>query len=259
MKITILCWNVNGIRAVAKKGFLAWIQKASPDILCVQETKAAPDQLDKELVTIPGYTSYWSIAEKKGYSGVATYTKHKPQKILSGFGIPAFGTEGRILQTDFHSFTLLNIYFPNGKMGPDRLQYKMDFYNAFLKYAESLRKQGKNLVICGDVNTAHQEIDLARPKENEMISGFLKEERSWIDTFLKHGYVDTFRVFNKEPEQYTWWSVRSGARKRNVGWRIDYFYVNKEFMKQVKDSFILKDVQGSDHCPIGIILDIPRL
>ncbi len=255
MIVKIICWNVNGIRAIAKKGFLAWMKKESPDILCIQETKASPDQLGKDLVDVPGYTSYWSVAEKKGYSGVATYTKQKAQKVSSGFGIPSFDSEGRILQTDFHSFTLLNIYFPNGKMSPERLQYKMDFYDAFLKYVEKLRKQGKNVVVCGDVNTAHKEIDLARPKENEMISGFLKEERAWIDTFLSHGYVDTFRVFHPEPRQYTWWSVRSGARSRNIGWRIDYFYVNTEFMKQVKDSFIMNDVPGSDHCPIAIVLD----
>ncbi len=255
MKLKIISWNVNGIRAVAKKGFLAWVMKESPDILCLQETKATPEQLHSSLVEIPGYTSYWSSAEKKGYSGVVTYTKQVPKKISYGMSVDRFDREGRIVQTDFAAFTLLNVYFPNGKMSPERLQYKMDFYDAFLTYVEKLRKTQKNIVICGDVNTAHHEIDLARPKENEMISGFLPQERKWIDRFLEHGYIDTFRSFNKKPGQYTWWSVRTSARERNIGWRIDYFYVSKEFMSSVKDAFILKEVPGSDHCPLGILVD----
>ena len=259
MNLKILCWNVNGIRAVARKGFLEWFKKEDPDILCLQETKAHPEQLDKNLVNVHAYESYWSHAEKKGYSGVVTYSKHKPIKVTYGIGIDKFDREGRIVETEFHSFVLLNVYFPNGKMSPERLQFKMDFYDAFLNYVEKLRKKGKNIIICGDVNTAHKEIDLARPKENETISGFLPIERAWIDKFLKHGYVDTFREFNKNPDQYTWWSVRTRARERNIGWRIDYFYVNKDFMKHVKDSYILPEVNGSDHCPLGLKLQIEKL
>ena len=174
----------------------------------------------------------------------------------NGFGIEKFDNEGRTLITEFSSFTLFNIYFPNGKKNQERLDYKLDFYDTFLGYADNLKTDGKNIVVCGDFNTAHKEIDLARPKENEKISGFLPIERAWIDTFIDHGYVDTFRHFKEEPDQYTWWDLKTRARERNVGWRIDYFFVNKEFLPHVKKAFIMQDVMGSDHCPIGIEIDI---
>jgi len=255
-KLRLLSWNVNGIRAVHKKGFLDWFKKENPDILCLQETKASEEQLVDELKNPPGYSSYFSSAEKKGYSGVAVYTKQKPEKIEKGFGINKFDSEGRVLIADYKKFVLLNVYYPNGKASPERLQYKLDFYDAFLEYAEGLRKKGKNLVICGDVNTAHKEIDLAHPKENETTSGFLPVEREWMDKFFSHGYVDTFRMFNNEPEQYTWWHVITRARERNVGWRIDYFFVNEEFRKNVKSASIMPEVMGSDHCPIGIEISV---
>ncbi|KYK29033.1 exodeoxyribonuclease III [Thermoplasmatales archaeon SG8-52-1] len=252
----LLSWNVNGIRAADKKGLFDWFKNESADILCLQEIKALPEQLPPHLRNPPGYNIYISSAEKKGYSGVATFSKEKPTDVKKGFGIQKFDTEGRILLTDFPSFTLFNIYFPNGKKNQERLDFKLDFYDTFLAYADNLKAQGKNIVVCGDFNTAHNEIDLARPKENEKISGFLPIERAWIDTFIDHGYIDTFRYFNKEPENYSWWDFKTRARERNVGWRIDYFFTNKEFMKHVKKAFILKDVMGSDHCPIGIEIDV---
>lgn len=252
--LKILSWNVNGIRASYKKGFLNWFKEVKPDILCLQETKAHPEQLSDELVNVNGYQSYFSSAERKGYSGVVTYTREKPITIEVGIGIKEFDNEGRFAITEFENFILFNIYFPNGKASKERLQYKMDFYNAFLKHCKKLLKQGKKIVICGDVNTAHKEIDLARPKENEKISGFLPEERAWIDKFLDAGFSDTFRLFNNEPDNYTWWDMMTRARERNVGWRIDYFYVSDNFKNNVKSAFILPDVMGSDHCPIGIEL-----
>ena len=248
----ILSWNVNGIRAAYKKGILDWLKEEDPDILCIQETKAHPDQLSDDLKKPGGYESYFSSAEKKGYSGVAIYTKQKPKKVEHGFGIKKFDSEGRILVAEYPKFVLMSIYYPNGKASAERLKYKMEFYDAFLKFTNKLKKQGKNIIVCGDVNTAHKEIDIARPKENEKISGFLPEERAWIDKFLSNGYLDTFRMFNNEPDNYTWWDQITRARDRNVGWRIDYFYVNEEFKKNVKNAFILADVMGSDHCPIGI-------
>ena len=252
----ILSWNVNGIRAVYKKGFSEWFKKENPDILCLQETKISEERIFDGLKNLHGYKSYFSCAEKKGYSGVAIYTKKEPVSISKGFGIKKFDSEGRILTADYGEFVLLNIYYPNGKASPERLKYKMDFYNAFLKFAEEIRSKGKNLVICGDINTAHKEIDLAHPKQNETISGFLPIERDWMDKFCTSGYVDTFRIFNNEPEQYTWWHAITRARERNVGWRIDYFFVNEEFRTKVKSSFILADVMGSDHCPIGIEINL---
>jgi exodeoxyribonuclease-3 len=250
----LLSWNVNGIRSLKGKGFLDWLPKESPDVLCLQETKARPDQLDDDLSQPAGYQPYWNYPEKKGYGGVAVFTRENPLDVRYDFGDNPLDLEGRAIIADYSGFTLLNIYFPNGKSGPERLEYKMAFYDVFLQYADSLRAAGKKLVICGDVNTAHKEIDLARPKENSKVSGFLPEERAWIDKFVAHGYVDTFRHFNKEPDQYTWWDLKSGARARNVGWRIDYFFVSEDLLASVTNAFIMPDVMGSDHCPIGITL-----
>lgn len=250
--LRLLSWNVNGIRAIQKKGFLDWFKKENPHILCLQETKAHPDQLDDELKNVPGYESYFSSAEKKGYSGVVTYTKLKPKSVQQGIGVKKFDGEGRFIITEFDEFTLFNIYFPNGKASPERLQYKMEFYDSFLKHCKKLLKEGKKIIVCGDVNTAHKEIDLARPKENSEISGFLPEEREWIDKFLAAGFIDTFRMFNNEPEQYTWWDMVTRARERNVGWRIDYFYISENLKDKITSASIHQDVMGSDHCPISI-------
>jgi exodeoxyribonuclease-3 len=253
MKIS--SWNVNGIRAVYKKGFVSCFKELSPDILCIQETKASKEQVPTELMELEGYYKYFVSARKKGYSGVAVFTKRKPKSVQEGLGIEKFDVEGRTIVLEFDEFTLINIYYPNGKARKERLEYKMEFYDAFLEFAESLRKTGKSLVVCGDVNTAHKEIDLARPKQNEKVSGFLPEEREWIDKFLSKGYVDTFREFNKEGGNYSWWDYKSGARKRNVGWRIDYFFISDNLKNNLKNAFILPEVFGSDHCPVGIELE----
>jgi exodeoxyribonuclease-3 len=253
--IRILSWNVNGLRAIHKKGFLEWLLKDSPDILCIQETKAHPEQLPKDLNNLPGYHTYYCSAEKKGYSGVAVYSKEKPLHVSPGFGKKEFDREGRTLAVDYGNFLLFNVYFPNGKASEERLCYKMDFYDAFLQHMDDLRNQGQKIIICGDVNTAHNEIDLARPNENKKVSGFLPEERAWIDTLLAHGFIDTFRFLNQEAVQYSWWDYKTRARERNIGWRIDYFFVSKNLESSLKSGFILSDVMGSDHCPIGIALD----
>ncbi|MBN1643413.1 MAG: exodeoxyribonuclease III [Dehalococcoidales bacterium] len=253
-EIKILSWNVNGIRAAARKGFLEWLDKESPDILCLQETKASPEALDSDLLSPPGYQVYWNYPERKGYSGVATFTKVKPLNVRNGFGIPAFDTEGRAIVSEYPEFTLLNVYFPNGKQNDERLKYKLDFYEAFLDFIEALRRAGKNIIFCGDVNTAHKEIDLARPKENEKISGFLPIERAWLDKLVDSGYIDIFRHLHKEPGQYSWWDMKSRARERNVGWRIDYFFITKNLLGRVTDAYILPEVMGSDHCPVGLKL-----
>jgi len=254
-KNRILSWNVNGLRAVHKKGFLDWFKEEKPDILCLQETKAQEEQLPDEVRNIEGYHSYFSSAVKKGYSGVAIYTKEEPKSVKKGFGIEKFDSEGRILIAEYPDFILINIYYPNGKAREERLRYKMDFYDAFLEYTNKLKKKGKNIIICGDVNTAHKEIDLARPKANEKVSGFLPEEREWMDKFFANGYWDTFRMFNQEPENYTWWDMVSRARDRNVGWRFDYFFVAQEFMRRLKSATIHPDIYGSDHCPVEMVIE----
>ena len=246
----ILSWNVNGIRAADRKGFFEWFKKESPDILCLQEIKAVPEQVPPHLRNTPGYHIFWSSAERKGYSGVATFTREKPIKVKKGFGIEKFDREGRILVMEFSSFTLFNVYFPNGKKNRERLDYKLKFYDTFLAYADNLKSKSKDIVVCGDFNTAHKEIDLANPKENEKYSGFLPIEREWMDNFESYGYIDTFRYFHPEGEQYTWWTYRFKARERNIGWRIDYFFVTEGLINKVQDSIILKDVYGSDHAPI---------
>ncbi len=255
----LISWNVNGIRAVAKKGFAQWALKESPDALCLQETKASEEQAPVEIRNLPGYETHWELGERKGYSGVASFHKDG-----SGFKFasralglnPKCDVEGRILISEHPGFLLLNIYFPNGQRDDERLNYKLGFYDEFLKYCEARRKEGRELVICGDFNTAHNEIDLARPKDNTDVSGFLPIERAWMDKFESHGYVDSFRLLH--PEQagaYSWWSVRTAARERNVGWRLDYFYVSSGLKSKVRRAEIMSDVQGSDHCPVLLELD----
>jgi exodeoxyribonuclease-3 len=250
----IICWNVNGIRAAQRKGLLDYIAKEQPDILCLQETKAQRDQLEKELTDIEGYTSYFFSAEKKGYSGVAIYTKPKPDNVVLGCEASRFDAEGRVLRLDFKEFTLYNIYFPNGGRGPERVRYKLDFYDLLLEQWEELRAEGRPLIICGDYNTAHQEIDVAKPVEWSKTSGFLPEERLWLDKLTDMGYVDIFRKFNQSPEQYTYWDNFRNSRERNVGWRIDYFWVTPDLVSHIENATIHPEVMGSDHCPIGIAL-----
>lgn len=251
--IKLASWNVNGIRAAERKGFLDWFHDRKYHIVGIQETKAHVEQLSKALTHPDGYESYWCSAVKKGYSGTAVYTKISPTFAETTFGDPFLDGEGRMILLEFEKFFFFNVYFPNGKMSPERLHHKMQFYKRFLDLAESYRKK-KPIVMCGDVNTAHTEIDLARPKENAHISGFLPEERKWMDTLVGSGYHDTFRLFQKDGGYYSWWDMKSGARARNVGWRIDYFFVSDELKKHVKKAWIEPDVLGSDHCPVGIEL-----
>jgi exodeoxyribonuclease-3 len=251
----LLSWNVNGVRAAHKKGLLAWLSKEAPDILALQETKARAEQLPEELAAPKDYSAEWHWGERKGYSGVATLSRPRPLRVERGLGLSEFDQEGRVLIHAYPGFTLFNVYFPNGKSGPKRLKFKMDFYDAFLEALARRRREGEDkLVICGDVNTAHQEIDLARPKENSNASGFLPEERAWIDKLLSRGFLDSFRLFEKGPGHYSWWDQQSRARERNVGWRIDYFFISENLRPRLKNAFILPEVMGSDHCPVGIEL-----
>lgn len=251
-----MSWNVNGLRAVTKKGFVEWLYETSPDVLGLQEIKAEAEQLSDEVRAPKGYFAYFSSCKtRKGYSGVALYSKTEPDKVEYGIGIKKFDDEGRIIIGHYGDLVLLNVYFPNGGGGPERLKYKYEFYDAFLKYTEKLRKHGKKVVFCGDVNTAHEEIDLARPKENEKNTGFLPEERAWIDELIYSGYTDSFRHFHpNKTGAYSYWDMKTAARERNVGWRIDYFFVASEISAKLKGAGILAQVVGSDHCPVYIDL-----
>ncbi|NHK30508.1 MAG: exodeoxyribonuclease III [Asgard group archaeon] len=263
-ELKLISWNVNGIRAVLKKelilehDFYSWLEYESPDILSIQETKAHPDQVPKKLLELEGYYNYWSAAERKGYSGAVTFTKEEPINITTTLGKKHLDNEGRHVITEFPNFVLLNSYFPNGKKNKERLDYKMEYYDVFLDYIEELKNKGKSVIFCGDVNTAHKPIDLTHPKTNEKISGFLPTEREWIDKVIEKDYIDTFRHFYPDKiGAYTWWSVRNiGARERNVGWRLDYFFISKNLIGNVVDSYILSDVMGSDHCPVGLKIKV---
>jgi len=252
----IISWNVAGMRAVIKKGLWKFIEKDKADIYCFQEVKAKIEQIPHSIEEPSGYNFYLNSAEKVGYSGVGTYTKIEPKAVIMGDEDNDWDSEGRVLITKFDELTLLNVYFPNGKRDRGRLKYKLDFYEHFLEYVNDLRKRGEKVIWCGDVNTAHKEIDLARPKDNEDASGFLPIERKWIDKVIDNGWVDTFRLINGDSVMYSWWSMRSGARKRNVGWRIDYVFVDEKLKSKVKKAFMLDEVTGSDHCPIGIEIEI---
>jgi exodeoxyribonuclease-3 len=248
--IRIASWNVNGLRAIHKKGFTDFIKQNNFDIVCLQETKVPQEKIPDDLLNLKGYFSYFSSAERPGYSGVAIYSKIKPFQSGNGFGIPRFDNEGRVLWLDFEDFILFNTYMPNGGREMKRLDYKLDFYDSFLKYLEGLIKEGRKVILTGDVNTAHQAIDLARPKQNEKNTGFLPEERDWIDRLLTAGFTDAFRFFNPEPGNYTWWDYKTRARERNIGWRLDYFFASNNMVTELRNSKILHQVPGSDHCPI---------
>ncbi len=253
----IISWNVNGIRAIQKKGFTQWLLSSNADVVCIQETKASRDNLDEELLSPHNenvsYNSYFSSAQKAGYSGTAIYSKIAVDKI-ENLGDEQFDDEGRVTIAYFSNLAVISAYFPNSQDHGKRLQYKLDFCNAIYKKCCELEKQGFNIVLCGDYNIAHKAIDIANPKANEKNAGYLPEERAWMDFFTENGYTDTFRMFNKEPKQYTWWSYRMRAREKNIGWRIDYLCVNNSFTQNVVNSAIMSDVQGSDHCPVSIEL-----
>ncbi len=253
----LISWNVNGLRAVAKKGDFGNILAVSADILCLQETKCEAAQLSEDVRNPFGYFSYFSHSKmRKGYSGVAVFTKVKPEKVEEGMGVSDMDQEGRLLVLYYPEFVLLNCYFPNGGGGPERLKYKLEFYDNFLKFIEKLRKNGHKVIVCGDVNTAHEEVDLARPKENEKNTGFLPEERAWIDELIYSGYVDIYRHLHPNTKDaYTYWDMKTAARSRNVGWRIDYFFISPDLLKSVKHATIMHDFYGSDHCPIVLELN----
>ena len=257
----ILSWNVNGIRATEKRGFVQWMERESADAVCVQETKARPEQLSMELREIKDnkgkpYFTYWASAKRPGYSGVAIYTKIEPLSIKP-MGLAEFDNEGRVLQVDYKDFTLICAYFPNSQDGGKRLDYKLAFCDAMMKLCKKYVREGRHFVLAGDYNIAHTPIDLARPKENEGNAGYLPEERAWMDSYTGAGFVDTFRHFHPgEKDHYSWWSYRANARSRNVGWRIDYHCVDPAFMPKVKSAIIRPEVEGSDHCPVELVLDL---
>lgn len=249
--LKLLCWNVNGLRGLEKKGFAELVKDLDPDILAVQETKLQEDQVSDELKNIEGYRSFWHCAQRKGYSGVAVYSRIAPLSVRYGINDPAYDSEGRVLTLEFGDFFLINCYFPNAGEGLKRLDYKLAFNRVLLEFVQDLAAK-KSVVLCGDYNVAHREIDLKNPKSNEKNAGFTPEERSWMDSFLAAGFVDTFRMFNDEPGHYTWWSYRFNARAKDIGWRIDYFCVDEKSRRRVQGAAILKDVMGSDHCPVQL-------
>ena len=250
----VISWNVNGIRAVEKKGFAQWLSECNADVVCIQETKAHPGQLSPLLLNAAGYKSYFSSAKKPGYSGVAIYSKTEPDKVFT-LGDSRFDDEGRVLCACYKDLVVISAYFPNSQEAGKRLDYKLAFDDAILEFCQKLVAEGKNVLLCGDYNVAHKPIDLKNPTSNEQNPGYLPEERSWMDKFTTSGFCDTFREFCKLPDQYTWWSYRFHAREKNIGWRIDYQCVNQALLKNVKSSTILSNVQGSDHCPIKIEFD----
>lgn len=256
----LISWNVNGLRAAMGKGFLASFKGFDADVVCIQETKLQDHQLTEDMTSIDGYASWWSHSiAKKGYSGVGAWSRVSPVGVKTGIGMDIYDREGRVIEMDFGKFILFNVYFPNGGMSEDRLNYKLDFYRDFFAYMDTLRASGRSLVICGDYNTAHNEIDLKNPKANENTSGFMRVERDWLDRITADGYVDTFRHLYPDMVKYSWWTYRYQARSRNAGWRIDYFFVTRDLMddKIVKQSFIDNDITGSDHCPVGLVLEFP--
>ena len=245
MSQKFISWNVNGIRAVEKKGFLDFLASCGADILAVQETKACPQQLSDALQNPPGYHAFYCCAERKGYSGVACFCKQKPLSVTEGLGVEEFDKEGRTLILEYPNFYFLNIYFPNGGQGEERIAFKLRFYERFLEKSRELFQTGKTVIACGDVNTAHQDV-----------TGFLPEERAWLDRFFAQGYADVYRAFEKAGGHYTWWDYKTRARERNVGWRIDYFMVDEKSLPKVARADILTDVMGSDHCPIEMEIDL---
>lgn len=253
-QLTIVSWNVNGVRAAEKKGFLAWLDETNADIVALQETKASREQLSPMLREPPGYHAHWCAAERKGYSGVATFSRMPPLDVSCGLGDARFDGDGRVLVTAFPDFVFFNIYFPNGGRGPEWVAYKLDFYTRFLDVVGELMASGRGVVVAGDVNTAYAEIDIARPRENATTSGFMPEERAALGKFFDAGLIDTFRRLHPSTVKYSWWTPWAGSRSRNIGWRLDYIFVSSNMEDRILHADILCDVPGSDHCPVSLTL-----
>lgn len=246
----IITYNVNGIRAAMNKDLVGWLKAANPDVLCLQETKATPDQVDVKAFEALGYHLYWYSAQKKGYSGVAIFSKIKPKHVEYGCGIEKYDFEGRIIRLDFEDCSVMSVYHPSGSSGDDRQAFKMQWLADFQEYINDLKTKHPNLILCGDYNICHKPIDIHNPKSNANTSGFLPEEREWMEQFIQSGFTDSFRHFNQEPHQYSWWSYRAGSRGKNLGWRIDYNLVANHLDKHLKRAVILPDAMHSDHCPV---------
>ena len=252
---TIISYNVNGLRAAIHKGFDGWLRDVSPDVICLQEIKAKPEQIDALYFSRLGYRQYWHSAQKPGYSGVAIFCKNKPDKVFYGMGIDKYDYEGRIIRADFGDVSVISAYFPSGTSGAERQDFKMQFLDDFLIWIENLRLERPNLIISGDYNIAHTDIDINFPKKHTKMSGFLPDERAWVDKFLSLGYIDTFRFFHSEPNVYSWWSYRQQARAKDLGWRIDYNIVTNAMHQRIKDASIMQNVFHSDHCPVSLTVD----
>lgn len=249
----LVSYNVNGIRAAMNKDLIGWLKAANADVICFQELKATEDQIDIAAFRALGYNyCYWYSAQKKGYSGTAILTKKEPKKVTFGMDVEKYDREGRLVMVDYDDFTLICTYFPSGTTGDERQEFKMIYLKDFSKYIKALKKEKKNLLITGDFNICHKPIDINKPEKHETVSGFLPEERKWFDSFVALGFVDTFRMFNREPNQYTWWSYRSGARPKNLGWRIDYFLCSEEMRNTIVSAEIYQSAVHSDHCPISV-------
>lgn len=247
-----ISYNVNGIRAAMTKGLLNWIEQEEPDVICIQETKAQPEQIDEAHFKLMGYECYWYSAQKKGYSGVAVLTRKTPDKVEYGMGVDKFDSEGRLIRMDFGDVTLICSYFPSGSSGDERQAFKMEYLEAFFEYIQELRKLRPQVIITGDFNICHKPIDINHPERQKGVSGFLPEEREWFDKVQQSGFVDTFRMYHSEPNAYSWWSYRAGSRAKNLGWRIDYFWITENISSRVKDARIHPDAMHSDHCPVSI-------
>ncbi len=251
----IVSYNVNGIRAASGKGFTGWIKEEKPDILCAQEIKIQAEQVDKAIFENYGYNTYWHFAEKKGYSGTALFTRDKPESVEYGMNIGEYDIEGRLLRADYNDITLICVYIPSGTLGGIRQDFKMRFLGDFQTYIGNLSKIRPNIIVSGDFNICHKPVDINHPEKHKKSSGFLPEEREWFDNFIQSGFIDTFREFNKEPEQYSWWSYRANARAKNLGWRIDYLLISESLRTRLKSAGILNKVNHSDHCPVYAELD----
>jgi exodeoxyribonuclease III len=252
----IITYNVNGIRAAMKKDFLGWLKDFNPDIVCIQESKAQMEQIPILEFQEAGYKSYWYSAKKKGYSGVGILTKQEPDNLVYGMGIQKYDDEGRFIRADYGDISIVSVYHPSGSSGDLRQAFKMQWLDDYLDYVEELKKERLNLILCGDYNICHKPIDIHDPVRNATVSGFLPEEREWLSKFLEHGFIDSFRAFNQEPHQYSWWSYRTRARERNLGWRIDYNMVAEPLKEKMKAAVILNEVVHSDHCPVLLEMDV---